>query len=80
MISTPQVTTTMKYSLLAALALAVATGPALAQMKEDPDWVKQAPTIGDNLPDLIVYSADGKEFKTSSLHGHYTVLDFGCLT
>ena len=67
--------------LLGVLATALLAGPVSAQGgKEDPEWVKQSPTIGDPLPDLTVYTADGKEFKTSSLRGHYTVLDFGCLT
>jgi len=48
--------------------------------KEDPEFLKKSPTIGEALPDLTVYSPDGKEFKTSSLRGHYTVLAFGCLT
>jgi cytochrome oxidase Cu insertion factor (SCO1/SenC/PrrC family) len=48
--------------------------------KEDPEFLKSSPTVGEMFPDLTVYSADGKEFKTSSLRGHYTVVAFGCLT
>jgi cytochrome oxidase Cu insertion factor (SCO1/SenC/PrrC family) len=71
----------LRTRLLCLLATALLAGPVSAQGgKEDPEWVKQSPTIGDPLPDLTVYTADGKEFKTSSLRGHYTVLDFGCLT
>jgi cytochrome oxidase Cu insertion factor (SCO1/SenC/PrrC family) len=67
--------------LFSLLVTGLLAGPAAAQGgKEDPEWVKQSPTIGDALPDLTVYTADGKEFKTSSLRGHYTVIDFGCLT
>ena len=66
--------------LLSVLMIGLFAGPVTAQGKEDPEWVKQSPTIGDPLPDLTVYTADGKEFKTSSLRGHYTVIDFGCLT
>jgi len=67
--------------LLAVLVSGLALGPATAQpSKEDPEFLKKSPAIGDILPDLTVYSADGKEFKTSSLRGHYTVLSFGCLT
>lgn len=67
--------------LFSVLLTGVLSAPASAQGgKEDPEWVKQAPTIGDAFPDLTVYTADGKEFKTSSIRGHYTVIDFGCLT
>ena len=69
------------FRLLCAMAAGLPAGPVLAQGgKEDPEWVKQSPAVGDAFPDLTVYSADGKEFKTSSLRGHYTVIDFGCLT
>lgn len=67
--------------LLSMLVTGIIVGPASAQpSKEDPEFLKKSPTIGEVLPDLTVYSADGKEFKTSSLRGHYTVLSFGCLT
>jgi hypothetical protein len=70
----------MRFSRILIASL-MATVPVLAQPgKEDPEWVKKSPTVGDPLPDLTVYTADGKELKTSSLRGHYTVLDFGCLT
>jgi cytochrome oxidase Cu insertion factor (SCO1/SenC/PrrC family) len=69
------------FRLLCAMAAGLLAGPAFAQGgKEDPEWVKQSPTVGDAFPDLTVYAADGTEFKTSSLRGHYTVIDFGCLT
>ena len=57
--------------------------PGSAQMRQQQSeeaFVKNKPTIGDPLPDLIVYDPDGKEVKTATLHGHYTVLTFGCLT
>ena len=41
---------------------------------------QQAPAIGQPLPDVKLYTADGKEFSTSQLKGSYTVLVFGCLT
>lgn len=67
--------------LLSMLVTGFVFGPVSAQpSKEDPEFLKKSPTIGEALPDLTVYSADGKEFKTSSLRGHYTVLSFGCLT
>ncbi len=36
--------------------------------------------VGQPLPDITVYDAQGKEFKLSSLKGDYSVLVFGCLT
>jgi cytochrome oxidase Cu insertion factor (SCO1/SenC/PrrC family) len=60
--------------------LAVIASTAHGQMREDPEFVKKSPTIGEALPDLTVYTADGKEFKTSTLRGHHTVIAFGCLT
>ena len=38
------------------------------------------PVLGQSLPDLWVYDAQGKEFNLSSLKGNYSVLVFGCLT
>ncbi len=38
------------------------------------------PGSGTKLANVTVYTPDGKEFKTSSLRGGYTVLTFGCLT
>jgi cytochrome oxidase Cu insertion factor (SCO1/SenC/PrrC family) len=69
------------HRLATALLLAALPGAAAAQAgREDPEWVKSSPAVGEPFPDLTVYTADGKEFKTSSLRGHYTVLAFGCLT
>jgi cytochrome oxidase Cu insertion factor (SCO1/SenC/PrrC family) len=65
-----------------ALLVGAVPGPALAQKekKSEEEFVKEKPTIGDKLPDVAVYTPDGKEFQTSDLRGHYTVLTFGCLT
>jgi cytochrome oxidase Cu insertion factor (SCO1/SenC/PrrC family) len=72
----------MRPILLTLTLLALAGPPAaLAQkMKSDEDFVKAKPTLGDTIPELTVYDSAGKEVKTSSLRGHYTVLVFGCLT
>ncbi len=65
----------------ALFALAVLTTPARSQMRQsEEDFVKAAPAIGDAMPELTVYSPDGKEVKTSSLRGSYVVITFGCLT
>jgi cytochrome oxidase Cu insertion factor (SCO1/SenC/PrrC family) len=67
--------------LLALAVLLAWTASAVAQGgREDPQWVQARPTLGDPFPELTVFTADGKEFKTSSLKGQYTVLAFGCLT
>ena len=47
-------------------------GPGAREKKNEEDFVKEKPAVGDALPDLTVYSPDGKEVKTSSLRGHYT--------
>ena len=79
----------MKLSWLLGFAAAVLAAslslPGAAQEKKkdrqsDEDFAKEKPAVGDPLPDVTVYSPDGKEFKTADLRGHYTVLTFGCLT
>lgn len=70
--------------LLLALALVAISSPVQAQRKKlkvnEEDFLKEAPIVGDKLPDVTVYSPTGTEFKTADLRGHYTVLSFGCLT
>jgi hypothetical protein len=54
---------------------------ALAQKEQrEEEFLKAKPLVGDPVPDVTVYSPDGKEVKTSSLRGHHAVLTFGCLT
>ena len=68
--------------VFALLAAALPT-TALAQpekKKNEADFAKEKPAVGDALPDLTVYSSDGKEVKLSSLRGSHVVLTFGCLT
>ena len=66
------------------LALLVAAFPAAAlsqqPKKSEADFLKEKPAVGEALPDLTVYSPDGKEVKLSSLRGSHVVLTFGCLT
>ena len=69
--------------LLLATALFAVAGLAPAQgrkMRSEEDWAKVKPAVGETIPDVTVYDPSGKEFKTSALRGHYTVLTFGCLT
>ena len=43
-------------------------------------FAQRSPGIGQPVPDVKLYTAEGKEFPTSQLKGSYTVLVFGCLT
>ena len=73
----------MRAFVLAGLIVAVAVSSTVGQPRreqKEEDFLKGKPVIGDTLPDLTVYSPDGKEVKTSQLRGHYAVLTFGCLT
>ncbi len=71
----------MRSRVFLALAVALAGLPARAQMRQtEEEFAKAKPAVGDPLPELVVYDPDGKEVKTASLRGHYTVLTFGCLT
>jgi cytochrome oxidase Cu insertion factor (SCO1/SenC/PrrC family) len=74
----------MRSSFVVALVLAIATLPAEVgaqrNRKKEEEFVKAQPAVGDSLPELTVFTPDGKPFQTADLRGHYTVLTFGCLT
>ena len=78
----------MRRHLLFLLSAALAcAGLASAQEREadartrvQNDFDSRAPKVGDSLPDVELYAADGKSFQLRSLRGQYTVLVFGCLT
>jgi cytochrome oxidase Cu insertion factor (SCO1/SenC/PrrC family) len=71
----------MRLQSAVVLLVTLSTGVAFGQKEQrEEDFLKAKPAVGDSLPDLTVYSPDGKEVKTWSLRGHYTVLTFGCLT
>jgi cytochrome oxidase Cu insertion factor (SCO1/SenC/PrrC family) len=71
----------LRVQLLSLSIAGLVAGSVFAQAgREDPEWVQQSPKVGEAFPDLTVYTTDGKEFKTSSLRGQYTVVAFGCLT
>ncbi len=44
------------------------------------DFQNRSPRVGDPVPNLTAYDAQGKPFPLSKLKGSYTVLVFGCLT
>jgi cytochrome oxidase Cu insertion factor (SCO1/SenC/PrrC family) len=66
--------------VLAAAAPLPAAAVAQPSKKDEEAFTREKPAIGDRLPDLTVYSPDGKEVKTSSLRGQHVVITFGCLT
>jgi cytochrome oxidase Cu insertion factor (SCO1/SenC/PrrC family) len=66
--------------MLAFLPSTAESQPKQKEKLKGEDFAKAKPAVGDPLPDLTVYSPDGKEVKTSTLKGNYTVLTFGCLT
>ena len=41
---------------------------------------QRGPAVGDPLPALTGYDADGDTFEFSQLTGKHTVIVFGCLT
>lgn len=56
---------------------------AQAQRKKgsrDENFMASKPAVGDLLPEVTVYTPDGKPFNTTDLRGSYAVLVFGCLT
>jgi hypothetical protein len=72
-----------KVLLMVALLLTISFNGALAQQRmqeREREFLTSKPLIGDPLPDVTIYAADGSPFKTGDLRGHYTVLTFGCLT
>ena len=68
--------------LLAAFLVAIPCGVEAQQrlQEREEEFLKTKPLIDDPLPDVSIYSIEGKPFKTADLRGHYTVLTFGCLT
>lgn len=49
-------------------------------MRDSDEFAKSGLKIGDGLPNLTAYDADGKPFKLSQLKGSYSVIVLGCLT
>jgi cytochrome oxidase Cu insertion factor (SCO1/SenC/PrrC family) len=62
------------------LVLSATLAPAQEEKKSEEEFVKESPTVGDRLPDVVVYDSQGNEFRTSQLGDNYSVLTFGCLT
>ena len=78
----------MPFVLVVALAAGLAAAPPWAeeevlfglQALED-RFNAAAPSIGQQVPDVPVYTADGEKLGFRNLvRGHYSVVVFGCLT
>jgi hypothetical protein len=71
---------------LVVAAVAVAQEPPGRGKRSPRDQVNQrfaetAPAVGEPVPDVVVYNADGNEHKLREmLRGRYAVLVLGCLT
>lgn len=75
----------MRWTLMLAAALTFVPWPCSLQAQQrmqerEQEFLQSKPLIGDPLPDVSIYAADGTPFKPAELRGHYTVLTFGCLT
>lgn len=80
----------MLHSAGSRLAFMVMVAGAVAHAQERPaesprEQVQRrfdanSPAIGELLPDVSGYDAQGKPFRLASLKGSHTVLVFGCLT
>ena len=45
-----------------------------------PAFERSSPAVGDLLPEVTAYDADGKPFSLRSIKDNYSVIVFGCLT
>ncbi len=73
----------LKPLLMVGLVLTFSPNLVLAQermQEREQEFLRSKPKVNEVLPDVTVYDVAGREVKTSSLRGHYTVLTFGCLT
>ena len=70
-------------TLVAAAAVFVGTlGMGVADAQPiSRNFERNAPAIGDAMPDVVVYDRDGDEHRLRDLlREHYSVLILGCLT
>lgn len=75
----------LNYFLLRLLAIAGLFGGASIQaqpsVRQPNATFPQVTNLqGQELPEVSVFTAEGKPFSTAKLRGRYTVLVFGCLT
>ncbi len=74
----------MRRRILGVALLAVvlvAFQPLQAQPRRPGSFSDSVPDVGEALPDLTLYDAEGETVQLQGLlQGHYTVLVLGCLT
>ncbi|MCA9123391.1 MAG: hypothetical protein H6822_10910 [Planctomycetaceae bacterium] len=74
----------MKRLLFAVLGIGLfTTSPLLGQVTREGvmhGFDRNAPAIGEPLPNLRAYDATGQTIQLGEFKGCYTVLVFGCLT
>lgn len=73
------------YSIFLRLAvLSLVVPAAMAQQsyveRMDAGFARRSPHAGEQLPDALGYTADGKPFSLRETRGKLTVLVTGCLT
>lgn len=68
------------FAVLLGIAAVTAEPAAAQRQKSDKAFERQSPGIGEPMPDVTAYDAEGRPFRLRDLKGHYTVLVFGCLT
>lgn len=52
----------------------------LSPQDREKAFVSAKPAVGDAVPDLKIFDANGKSVRMSEFRGKYVVLTFGCLT
>ena len=63
------------------LLMAAFPGAIQAQRRgNNPEFERNSPAVGERLPDITVFDANGDEFPLRSIKDHYSVVVFGCLT
>ena len=55
-------------------------GQASPRERVNSSFDRTSPPIGEMVPDVTGYDANGKAIRLRGLRGHHTVLVFGCLT
>ena len=65
---------------LGMVAGAQAPGDRGGRQRGTERFLREAPKVGEALPDLTLYDSGGGEVHLGSMRGHFTVLTFGCLT